>query len=78
MAEVQRYGGELVDAETGEVLPASPWRYTEAGRPVFESRSYDEHEAEWIVKEQEGNAILWEMAAIAYSLVGLAAREGHE
>ncbi|PLS85491.1 MAG: hypothetical protein CYG60_12300 [Actinobacteria bacterium] len=75
MAEVQRYGGELVDAETGEVLPASPWRYTEEGRPVFESRSYDEHEGEWINKQQEGNAILWEMSAISYSLVGLAVRE---
>lgn len=75
MAEVQRYGGDIVDVESGEVLPASPWHYTEAGRPVFTSRSYDEHEGEWICKEQEGAAILWEMGAIAYSLVGLASRE---
>jgi hypothetical protein len=74
MGEVQR----LVDVETGEVMPASPWRYTETGRPVFVSRSYDEHEAEWINKQQEGAAILWEMAAIAHSLVGLAVREGNE
>lgn len=66
---------EPVQAEPAEVLPASPWAYSEAGRPVFVSRSYDEHEGEWIRKEQEGAAILWEMAAIAYSLVGLAMRE---
>lgn len=87
--ELQRMNGQVIDAETGEILPAdetrryddaelvsaSPWSYTETGRPVFESRSYDEHEGEWISKEQEGNVILWEMGAIAYSLVGLAARE---
>lgn len=68
--------GVTIDAETGEVVSASPWRYTETGRPVFVSRSVEEHEAEWIRKQQEGTAIIWEMAAIAYSLVGQASREG--
>lgn len=66
--------GELERVHEGEIVE-SPWQSTEAGCPVFVSKSYDEHEGEWISKEQEGNAILWEMAAIGYSLVGLAARE---
>ena len=77
MSEVERYLNEIGPAFEPEVLDASPWRYTETGLPVFVSESYEQHEAEWANKEQEGNKILWEMAAIAYSLVGLSNR-GHK
>lgn len=68
MTEIQR----IYESKIAE----SPWLYSESKRPVFVSRSYDEHESEWITKEQEGNLLLWHMGAIAHSLVGLASREG--
>lgn len=63
MNQLERITGD------GEVIQ-SPWTTTASGCPVFISDAYEEHVQEWINKEQEGKKILWELGAIADSLVG--------